>query len=223
MIILNVKQNSDDWRLIRCGIPTASRFDRIITPKTMKASASQDRLINELLAEWMLGEPTDDPGNDYMMRGHALEDEAANWYAMERDTDLVRAVGFCLRDDCLVGFSPDRFVGDNGGLEIKCPMPPGHTGYLRGDIGDAHRCQVQGSLWLSGREWWDVLSYHPYMPKALIRVERDEKFIGKLEECVAAFLDRLAGERERLTREYGVQDEITGIHQRIIKQYAIVA
>jgi hypothetical protein len=42
----------------RLGIPTASNFDKIITPKTMKPSASAEKYAWALIAEQHLGEPT---------------------------------------------------------------------------------------------------------------------------------------------------------------------
>ena len=48
-----------DWKTARMGIPTASRFDQILTSKRLEYSASAPRLRNHLLAEWLLGYPID--------------------------------------------------------------------------------------------------------------------------------------------------------------------
>ena len=55
MIVLNCKQGSDEWIQARLGIPTASQFHRIITPKTMKPAASAEGYIDQLVAEYLLG------------------------------------------------------------------------------------------------------------------------------------------------------------------------
>jgi hypothetical protein len=47
--------------------------------------------------------------------------------------------------------------------------------------------QAQGQLWVSERQWVDVLAYHPELPPALIRVQRDDDFIALLRELVEAF------------------------------------
>ena len=197
MIILNCKQGSDEWKQARLGIPTASQFSRIITPKTLKPSSSAEGYIYQLVAEYMLGEPLDDEASDFMLRGTALEEEAVRWYEFERMEETTE-VGFILRDDRRVGCSPDRLVGEPGGLEVKCPSPAVHIGYLDGNVSEKYRCQVQGGLWISGRQWWDVLSYHPLLPKSLIRVERDEKFIAALEICMESFLEKLDTVRSKI-------------------------
>jgi hypothetical protein len=48
--------------------------------------------------------------------------------------------------------------------------------------------QVQGQLLVvEGRQWTDILSFHPELPPALVRIERDEKFIRLLDEAVSEF------------------------------------
>jgi hypothetical protein len=46
VIVHNVSQLSDEWHRLRMGIPTASEFGRIITPKTMKLSAQAPEYMN---------------------------------------------------------------------------------------------------------------------------------------------------------------------------------
>ena len=73
MIILPVTQGSEQWKEARLGIPTASRFGSIITPKTMKPSSQADGYIAELVAEWILGQPLDGVQTEWMERGSVLE------------------------------------------------------------------------------------------------------------------------------------------------------
>mgnify|MGYP000916683345 CR=1 FL=1 len=200
MIRLDVEQGSPGWIEARLGLPTASRFDEIITPKTLKLSASSEKYRNELLAEWLLGVSlSGGDDSDFMTRGKALEDEARSWYELQHDVEVDR-VGFVMRDDQRAGCSPDGFVGVDGGLEIKCPSAAVHVGYLLGDVATAYRCQVQGSLWITGREWWDVLSYHPSLPKAYVRTYRNEEFIAALEKLHGQFWEYLQEGKEALRR-----------------------
>jgi hypothetical protein len=122
-----------------------------------------------------------------MARGKVVEERARSFYELKKNVDVTR-VGFVLRDDGRVGCSPDGFVGDDGILEIKCPKPENHVGYLLDSEGIGYRCQVQGMLWLTGRRWVDTISYHPDFSPALVRVARDEEFIGALSRCVKTFL-----------------------------------
>lgn len=198
MIIHRVEQGSGDWLALRLGIPTSSRFDALVTP-TGKPSASAERYMHELLAEWMIGEPLDMERTQWMERGSALEPQARAYYEMQRDVS-VETVGFVTRDDGLAGASPDGLVGDDGMLEIKCPAAHTHVGYLLG--GDAvpatYRAQTQGQLLIAEREWVDFLSYSPVMPPALVRTYRDDPYIRALAGILDAFVERMMDARERL-------------------------
>ncbi len=190
MIRLDCPQGSDEWIEARLGIPTSSQFHRIITPKTGKLSSQADGYAHELLAEELLGHPIDESASDFMARGTALEKSAVEFYEFQRDMNTQR-VGVILRDDGLTGCSPDRLVGDDGGLEIKCPSAKVHVSYMLGQDADTYKCQVQGALWITGRAWWDWLSYNPELPPVLIRFERDEEFIAKLAAAVDQFIEYL--------------------------------
>ena len=52
--------------------------------------------------------------------------------------------------------------------------------------------QVQGQLWITGREWCDFVSFDPRMPGPLKlyvqRIERDDAYIAALEAEVRLFL-----------------------------------
>ena len=97
------------------------------------------------------------------------------------------------------GVSPDGLVGADGGLEIKCPAPSTHVKYLRdGKLPVAYKQQVMGCLWITGRSWWDFVSYHESMPALLIRVERDEDYIKALETEVLKAVDTIQTEVKRL-------------------------
>lgn len=198
MIRLDCVQGSAEWAAARLAIPTASRFDEIITPKTMKPSASAEKYAWELIAEEILGYPVEEAADSgYMQRGTLLETKAVEFYELYRDVDTEQ-VGFILRDDRRVGCSPDRLVGANGLLEIKCPSAKQHIGYMLDDEGALYRCQVQGQLWLTGREWVDILSYNPELGSVVFRVGRDDKFIAALEAAVDAFLVLRDGMKAKL-------------------------
>jgi hypothetical protein len=202
VIRLDMAQGSPEWLEARRGIPTASRFKDILSPFTLKPLAGSQKYLLQLLAEWALGVNVDEDVTQFMQRGSALEDAAIGFYALERDCDPVRP-GIVLRDDRLVGCSPDLLVGEDGGCEIKCPSAAVHIGYLLDDDPAQYRCQMQGALWLTGRAWWDFLSYHPTLPPVLLHFERDEAFIKTLAEVVGDFVGRMLVAREDL-RNKGV-------------------
>lgn len=200
MIILRCEQGSPEWTRARLGIATSSKFDKIITPARLGYSAASERYRNELLAEWLTGYPLEDNGRtDFMQRGERLEPEARAKYGFLQDVE-VEEVGAILRDDRKVGCSPDGLVGESGGLEIKAPAIHTHIGYMLDpeSLVKAYHCQVQGSLWLTGREWWDLMSYHPTLDEVLVRVEPDPDFHAAFGEHIETFLADLETARQTL-------------------------
>lgn len=186
MIAHDCIQGTPEWLALRAGIPTASNFDRILTPKG-KPSTQVTKYMHALLAERLMGHPVLEFVSMWMDRGQQLEAEAVAFYEGQRDLDTTK-IGFLTNDARTVGASPDRFVGADGLLEIKVPKESTHVAYLLTKSVDAeYYPQVQGQLWISGRSWLDILSYHPEMPPALIRVERDDKYIELLECAVGDF------------------------------------
>ncbi len=181
MVIVDCEQGSPEWLAVRLGIPTASRFDELITQAF--------GYMCECVAETALGKSLD--ASKWMERGTEME-AARAWYAMAHDCD-VREVGFVLRDDRRTGCSPDGLLGDDGGLEIKIPGAGKHAEYMLhpSKLVAGYFCQVQGSLWITERKWWDLMSYNPAMSPVVRRVERDEEFIKALAECVDDFLGNL--------------------------------
>jgi len=198
MITLDCEQGTEDWFAGRRGIPTASNFSKIITG-TGKASTSADTYMNELLAEWLADKSYSIEQSEWMARGNELEAEARAWYAMNADLE-VSEVGLCYLDDKrLIGASPDGLCGDEGQLEIKCPKHSTHIGYLlKGKLPSAYKQQVQGQLWITGRQWCDFISYHPDFDPMLIRIERDEAFITELSAQVSKFVTKMLGLRSTL-------------------------
>jgi hypothetical protein len=196
MKTFDVEQGSDTWFELRRGRPTASSFNKILTPKTLKPSAQQDGYICELVGECLSLIPPEGVEN-YTNRairwGQQTEAEARSWYSMDRNCDVQR-VGFITTDDDRFGCSPDGLVGEQGGLELKCPEPTAHIAYLLNpqSLLDAYKGQVHGCLIVCERKWWDLVSYCPLNdgPSALcVRVEPDA-YTEKLREELDRFFER---------------------------------
>jgi len=212
MIVLDMEQGSMEWTQARLGIPTASRFSDILTPKKLTYSASADRYMRELLAEWVLGYPVEEWSSAWAERGESLEPEARRAYAFERGL-TVETVGFVLRDDRLVGCSPDGFAGE-GGLELKCPSAKVHLGYLldHDSLVEEYKLQIHGGLWLTERPWWDVMSYHPGLPPVLVRVAPDAEILKALDDALANFLAVMQTKRVKL-REMGIAPRLEELEE----------
>ena len=192
VVLHDVVQGSRQWWDLRIGTPTVSKLSRILTPSKLEISKSADAYAAELVGERLLGRPLDEAEVDTMWtaRGTDLEREARDWYAFHKGVE-VQTVGFVSMLDGAFGGSPDGLVGDDGGLEIKCRGAKMHIRSVMGVDDIADRLQVQGYLYLTAREWWDVLAYNPELPKRIVRVYRDPDVHRAIEIALTEFLERL--------------------------------
>lgn len=188
MKIIDCQQGTPEWLQARCGVPSSSNFDKIITTKG-EPSKQAEKYMYKLAGERVSGTIEETYQNGAMQRGTEMESEARQLYEIITDTE-VRQVGFCLADG--YGCSPDGMVGDKGLIEIKCPSMAVHVGYLiEGKLPAEYFQQVHGQLLVTGREWVDFISYYPGIKPFIFRVERDEKFLEALMAELKTFCERL--------------------------------
>ena len=207
--IIACEQGSLEWHAARRGIPTASEFHKILTAKTEKISTQSDDYICELIGELhsqFLPKWAQSYTSRAMDYGAETEAEARNFYAMATDEPVER-VGFIVTDDGRYGCSPDALVGIDGGLELKCPALKTHVRYLlQGELPPDYKAQVHGALLVTGRPWWDFLSYAPGLPAFLVRV-RPDGFTEKLRTALDVFW-RLFQERLQRIRDGSWQKSV---------------
>ena len=201
MRIIECVQGSEAWHMARLGIPTASNFGKIVTPAGA-LSKQADAYLHRLVAERLLGRPVDETDAAWMERGQVMEAEAIAFFELQRGVD-VRRVGFVTTDDGVAGCSPDGLVGDDSGLELKCPSAAVHCGYLLDVEPRRYWPQIQGALWITERSRWNFLSYCPELPPALTDYERDEDYIAKLAPAVREFAARVDEAHGRLAALIG--------------------
>lgn len=183
MKIYNFEQGTPEWFAARIGIPTASLFSKLVTPKTGKKSSQAKGLIYKLLEEIRTGHPSDDfGGTEWTIRGNKLEDEAVNFYEFETG-NVTEKVGFVTDDNRTWGCSPDRFINNDGVLEIKCPAGWTHIeNLLRDDIDPSYKPQTQGQIIITERDYCDWMSYHPEMPPKIIKCKKDIEYCKVLKD-----------------------------------------
>lgn len=198
MIEVDCIQGTSDWFAEKLGIPSSSRFNEILTATGM-ISKQRQKYLNALAGEKIVGVAPESYKSAAMIRGTEMESEAWQVYAMEYETE-VRQVGVCFPDENrLFCSSPDGLIEDDGLLEIKCPTLPVAVEYLlKGKLPTIYYVQCQGQLLVTNRKWVDFFSYYPNLPMFDIRVERDEKYISRLEEELEKFCYELSSMIRRL-------------------------
>jgi hypothetical protein len=202
MIILDMPQLSDEWFAARAGNPGASNFKKIVTSKGEPSKQATDYLY-ELAAEAIKKVNHPSYKSDYMQEGSDREGESRGVYEMIKDV-VVKEVGIVFPDEqkkyhC----SPDGIIECSVpkpyGLEMKNPLPKTQVKYLlSGKLPTEYIPQVQGSMLVTGYDRWDFMSYSPGLPPLIIKVERDDKFINKLEKELDKFCYALAATIQEL-------------------------
>jgi hypothetical protein len=198
MKIVDCAQGSPEWFAARCGVQSASRFAAIMA--TIKTGEAADRrnYRTDLVVERLTGKPLEGFTTPAMKQGIEREPFARMGYEA-RTGNIVQEVGFCLHDTLCAGASPDGLIDDDGGLEIKCPERSAHLRYLQQDMEPAeYTWQIQGGMWVTGRAWWDFVSYNPDFPEHLQlivrRIPRNDEAIKKLAGEVEKFLAEVDAE-----------------------------
>lgn len=183
-------QQTSDWRNERCGRITASRFSDVLAFSKSNGAPLKARedYMAELVCERLTGQPIALPETFAMKWGNDNEPFARS--AFEIATGLmVQEVGFLTHSEhVFTGCSPDGLIDSDGGLEIKAPVNSvRHLRCFISGVPDEHIAQIQGSMFVTDRQWWAFASYDPRMPEHLrlfhTVVKRDDAYIDKL--CTA--------------------------------------
>lgn len=198
MRICIYEQGTEGWLRDRLGCPSGSNFSKLIT-STGKPSTSAEGYINQMIAEKLMNNMASEVKvTEWMTRGTELEPQARSFYEFASGNDVVE-VGFCKADDWEYGVSPDGLVNDDGLLEIKCPAPSTHVGYLKSNkLPSTYKQQVMGQLLVTERQYCDFMSYHPDMPALIVRVERDEPYIDLLRIELEKACEQIERDYQRL-------------------------
>lgn len=199
--IHDCEQGTADWYAVRAGKPTASEFHTVLAKgKDGGASVTRRAYLLKLAGEIITGQCSESYSNAHMERGKAMEEEARQRYAFERDAE-PQVVGFI--ENGRKGASPDALLEANGLLEVKTKEPHRLIEcLLRDSFPPEHRAQCQGALWVAEREWIDLAIYWPGMPLVIHRAVRDEAYIKTLAAGVDAFNEELDAVVARV-RAYG--------------------
>lgn len=143
-----IDQNSEEWDKVRIGRFTASEIHRLMEPSKREMTEAELRArpkegkgsatkfaydysklsdaamtyVSEKVAEVLTGQPKSQGYAFPLVWGAEHEEEAAQFFTQKTGLETEK-VGFFKYTDH-AGGSPDRLVGTDAILEIKCPYEP---------------------------------------------------------------------------------------------------
>tara|TARA_R110000823_G_scaffold1827_4_gene7376 strand:- start:345 stop:944 length:600 start_codon:yes stop_codon:yes gene_type:complete len=188
-----MEQGSPEWLALRAGKVTASRVSDVMAKTT---TAAYQNYMADLIAERLTGQKAESFTNAAMQWGVDKEPQARVEYEIKTGS-LVEQVAFVEHPTIqMFGCSPDGYVGDDGLIEIKCPNTSTHIDYIRQDKAPTKYVnQMQCQMAVTGRKWCDFVSFDPRLPEKLqlfiVRLDRDDKYISKMESVVQEFLNEV--------------------------------
>lgn len=219
------EQRSEQWFLDRAGKITASRFCDAIAMKTVldyeetvetgeffkngnpktrvvkhykkQPTAARTTYMHELVAEILSGSPNHEISSKSLSWGTELESYSREAYELETGNFIIESPFVVHPEFDFIGCSPDGLVSDSGGLEMKCPLSEAvHVKTWLEGMPDDHIGQVQGCMFVTGRKWWDFVSYQPRQSEKyrlyIQRIPRDDDYIeNTLKPGLLAFWDDL--------------------------------
>lgn len=175
--------------IARAGVVTASEMDALISPlwKVRTGEGPFTYLAQKIAETWIGGPLPSVQGVFDMDNGKLLEEEARPFYTVVTGEEVSK-VGFITSDNGKIGCSPDGLIGEDSGIEIKCPKMETHIRYLLdGEVPKQYLAQVHFSMLVTGRKSWRFMSYRRNFPPLILTIERDEEIMTKMEEALSQF------------------------------------
>lgn len=170
------EQGSEEWLEFKKGKLSASNA----TP--IGANGSGLKTYCKTLALESIGIESDHYVNDVINRGTELEPYGRMAYEFEYGVN-IKEIG-CISNDKYnnVVISPDGLIKNDGGCEIKARNNIKHFSLILGEKSEIPYNQIQMSLLVSERKWWDFISFNPNLTNPLFvqRIYPDIKYFEKL-------------------------------------------
>lgn len=195
---MTAPQRSPEWFAARKGRISASVVGAILGNSPYMTA---DDVMRAMVREYH-GAPSEFTGNVATQWGTAMEDHARADFEMDTGFTVVET-GFHPFEDW-AGCSPDALIGDNGGLELKCPYG------IRNDNPPKFKTlaeqphyldQVQFTMEVTGRGYWFFAQWTPFGSAHEI-ADRDREWAARNMPILRQFHARFLHEVEHNADEH---------------------
>ncbi len=198
----DIIQYTPEWDAVKCGVLSASKMETIITASTLKFAENKGcrELIDSIACQRIM-QKRHPEFISYDMRRGLLEEQSARIMYSDMYA-IVKECGFVTNDKWgfTLGCSPDGLVGDAGGIEVKSRLPKLQLAVIRAaKVPDEFKVQIQATLMVTERAWWDFISYAGDMNMITMKVEPDFDMQKAIGEAAVTFEERV----KKSIEEYG--------------------
>jgi len=203
MIWHDIDQNTDEWLDLRCGKVGGSSIGKVMANFGKAFGPPAHDLAVQIAIEQITGKRQESTyTNEHLQRGHEQEPIARALYEQEYFVSVGNGGYFDTED--ILGVSPDGLVDNDGGIEIKSVIQTVHFATVqRGSFDPSYKWQLYSELMVTGREWWDFVSFCSTFPegKRLFTHRIYRKDCGEMFGMINARIDefkRLVDEKKRV-------------------------
>lgn len=198
----NIIQYTPEWDAVKCGVLSASKIDSILTAGKMEFAENGGcrELVDSIACQRIMKKRHPEFISYDMRRGLIEEQSARELYS--DNYAYAKECGFVTNDKWgfTLGCSPDGVVDEDGGIEIKSRLPKLQFGVIRAaNVPDEFRFQIQATLMITERPWWDFISYAGDMNMLTIKVESDKD----IQDAIATAADTFETRVKSAVEEYG--------------------
>lgn len=191
-------QRTEAWFASRAGRITASRFVDVIAWNKPDAKGkrtpqgARTTYMRELCFERLAKRSKHSISSKSLTWGTEVEQPCHDFYEILTGNSITKA-GFVVHPKYdWLGCSPDGLIGEDGGIESKAPYSEAvHVRTWLLGMPEEHKPQVQGCMLVTGREWWDFLSFDPRQDEEcrlyIETIKRDEPYIAMLHKELVQF------------------------------------
>lgn len=191
--IYHMEQGSDEWHMIRLGKITASVAKKLVTNNgVIRDNDTVREMARTIAAQRINGFGEAHVSTREMERGHLQEPLARDIYSDKYAE--VTEVGFIENtfDGVVLGASPDGLVGEKGGIEIKSRLGKFQIETILADkVPAEYMMQIQFSMLVCERLWWDFVQYSNGMHLYVKRIMSDSAMQSVILDAAMAFEDRV--------------------------------
>lgn len=186
----DIIQYTPEWDAVKCGILSASKIDKILTLSKLKFAENDGcRELVDSIACQRLTKKRHPEFISYDMRRGLIEEQTARIIYSD-NYGYATECGFVTNDKWgfTLGCSPDGIVGEDGGIEVKSRLPKLQFGVIRtAKLSDEFRFQIQTTMMITERPWWDFISYAGDMNMLTLRVEPNKDIQDAISSAAYTF------------------------------------
>lgn len=196
----DIVQYTPEWDVVKCGVLSASKIEKILTPSKLKFAENEEcrELVDNIACQRLTKKLSSEFISYDMRRGLIEETSARDLY--RKNYAPVTECGFITNDKWgfTLGCSPDGCVEDDGGIEVKSRLPKLQFGVIRSaKTPDEFRLQLQTTMAVTERPWWDFVSYAGGMNMLTMRNEPIADIQSAIIDAATEFENRVKAAIEK--------------------------